>query len=123
MKPTREEEWGRVFDALKLHLQAFGVEGIYPPSDFMLVEDDWGGEQQKICILNARVLTPVFVRELQKFLELNAKEWEIVVAMCVPDKDFSEEGMGLKVTATDVKYDWDLDELRNILGDTNFFRS
>lgn len=122
MKLSREEQWQKVFDELKVHLQTFGVEGIYPPSDFMLVEDDWGGYQQKICILNAQILTQAFVRELQKFLGLNASEWEVVIAMSVPEKDFSDDGMGLKVTSTRVKYDWDLDEVRKILGDLSFFR-
>ena len=121
MESTKENEWERIFNQLAVFLKTWGIEGMSPPCDFMLVDEDWGEAQQKICILNSAVLTPYFVKQLQGFLGVVAPSWSIVVVMDVPDVPLPEDGMGLLVTASDVEYHWNLDELRRILGNPQFF--
>ena len=118
---AREDEWERIFSEIAIFLKAWGMEGMSPLCDFMLVDDDWGEAQQKICIVNPAVLTPNFVKQLQEYLRRAAPSWSIVLAMDVPEMPLPEEGMGLLVTASDVEYRWDLNELRRILGNPQFF--
>ena len=119
--PTREDEWQRIYDALLDFLNQFGQNGIYPPGDYWLVEDDWGEAQQKICVFDDHVLTPEFVRTLQSFLLATAPDWQVIVAINFAEEHMPENGMGLRISGGYVDYDWDLPKLRRILGNPLFF--
>jgi hypothetical protein len=117
----REQEWQRIYDSLFAYLQQFGKNDICPAGEFWLVEDDWGGAQQKICIFDPKVLTQEFVRKLQAFMLDVAPDWSVIVAMDFPDIPMPENGMWLVVTGRDVQYHWDLPALRLLLSMPDFY--
>ncbi|MCH8622560.1 hypothetical protein [Undibacterium sp. TS12] len=108
----RESTWEIVYQKMLLILSTRGKNDAFGDGDFWLVDDDWGANQQKVCIFNPEFLTLKLVDDLKNILRKNALNWSIIVTLEIPDVPPE----GVIISDSSVEYLWDLVVLRKKLG-------
>jgi hypothetical protein len=97
----QEEHWERLYTALSETLQRFGREDAFGNADYWLLDDNWGNRQQKVEIQNLNLIRPEVVSSLQKTL-VDFPDWEIVVAIDVPQHETDWPAMGLIIRGHEI---------------------
>ena len=110
----REFTWKTVYQKILLLLTVNGKDSAFGEGDFWLVDDDWGANQQKICIFNPEFLIPKLIDDLKNILRKNALDWSIIVILEIPDVPPE----GVIISDSSVDYLWDLVALRKKLGNS-----
>ena len=114
---AREVQWAALYQDLLALLGARGENDFLGEKDYWLVDDDWGGYQQKVCIHNPDLLNQGLVDEIQNLLRASALEWQVIVTLELPNC----QQQGIAITAGNVHHHWDLAALRQQLNRPQFF--
>lgn len=92
-----DEQW-RIWDSLygqcQEVLRRFGVEDHLGKADYLLVDDNYGWNQQSIEIHKLRMLDPELVKALRALLR-QAPDWQIVISVDIPGTEHTWPRMGL----------------------------
>ena len=76
---SRDEEWNSLFGALSSTLTKFGNgEVLEDDADFFLVDDDWGGHHQKLCVISDDFWSPRVEEAIQATLG-RFPNWGVIV--------------------------------------------
>jgi hypothetical protein len=103
MNVTTEQlkTWRILYGQLRKTLLRFGTEGGLSPADCWIEEDNWGYRQHKVYVYDLKMLQPSVVKSLQKVL-LDFPDWEIMVAVAVPEHWDDWPTMGLTIRAHEI---------------------
>jgi hypothetical protein len=74
---ARQEKWNELYEILHEILENHIVTTA--ENDYFLIDDDWGGWHQKICVLNEKYWSTLIQNEIQKVLENKYINWGIVI--------------------------------------------
>lgn len=79
-KDTRESQWEELYEALIALMSLWGrnQQGA-GPCDYFIVDDDWGGWSQKICIVNPTLPMQDISAGIQSLLSSNYPRWNVIV--------------------------------------------
>lgn len=102
----QEREWVLLYDRISGYLQPLGTESPLGEGDYWILDENWGQYLHRIEIQNLDLLQPSVVKGLQALLS-DFVDWEIAVAVDVPEKQTRWPGMGLVISKDGV-----VDELR-----------
>ena len=89
------EEWEGLYAGIKDVLERWGVEDHFGKADYLIVDDNYGTDRQKIEIHSLKMLDPAIVIALRRLLS-EYPAWEIVIAVDIPGKE-SWPPMGLTI--------------------------
>jgi hypothetical protein len=110
------DEWQALYAELRTLLAMYGREDPYGEGDFWLVDDDWGGPQQKVCMFNASFITPALCRQVQGLLGKYLQAWKVIFAFDKPDPRRHPEDLGLTVTKSGIEEHWDAQRMAGAFG-------
>ncbi len=79
MSDEIRENWEALYNALRDVLSSLGTEDAIGEGDFWIVDDDWGGNLQKVCVTNRTFWSNHVKDMIQKLLTSSFKEWGVVV--------------------------------------------
>ena len=114
---NEREDWKSCYSALRQSLTLRGVESPFGEGDFWLVDDDYGGFDQKICVFRLEFLRHELVVDIQRVLKASNSQWRVVLVLEVPKLLAAkhEEG-GLFIYHDHVEEHWDRRRIEAILG-------
>lgn len=101
------QQWAALYNALHASLSALGVEDPYGDGDFWLVDDDYGGSVQKVCIHRRSFLTNALIVEIQSLLA-QFHGWRVLVQFEFPIEGVAPNSSGLIVEEHRVVPHWDI---------------
>jgi hypothetical protein len=70
--------WETVYAALKSALISFGKDDAFGDGDYWLIDDEWGGQFQKLCVTSCELDSSDLIRALQHCLLMFA-DWGVIV--------------------------------------------
>jgi hypothetical protein len=77
--PSREEEWEALYSELLTLLAQFGRNDPFGDGDYWLVDDDWGGHRQKVCVSSPTFWSHDVQVAIQELLKRSFTHWGMVV--------------------------------------------
>jgi hypothetical protein len=89
-------DWRRLYTHIGDFLAQFGTLDTLGNADYWLLDDNWGGTQQKIFVNNLTMLEPRVITGLQRLLS-DFPKWEIVVAVSLRGPAEKWPDMGLTI--------------------------
>lgn len=98
---NQEREWELIYGEIGRMLERFGKQDAFGKGDYWLVDDNWGNHQQKIEVQNLSLIESPIVKLLQKILA-PYPDWEIVVAVDVPEHKADWPPMGLIIRNNEI---------------------
>ncbi len=113
----QSREWERLHEALDQMLSGYGKEDPAGGADYWLVEDNWGGTQQKICVFNVSFLTHTLLRDVQKLLAERFPTWSAIFALDVMKTEQRIQDQGIEVFGDRIEEQWNKAKLRKIFGE------
>jgi hypothetical protein len=113
----QSREWQRLHRALGQTLAGYGKEDPAGGADYWLVEDNWGGTQQKVCVFNVSFLTPPLLRDVQKLLAERFPTWSAVFALDVRKGSQRIQDQGIEVFGDRIEEQWNDAKLRKVFGE------
>ena len=116
MSDARDVEWRKLYNALRTVVRRFGEESPYGDGDFWLVEHDWGGYSQKLCIFRVRLLSQELVEAVQELLRSSFPNWSVLCQFEVVGATEKVPPEGIVIFGGHVVEHWDKALLRRILG-------
>ncbi len=94
---SREKTWNELYGTLGTILAQYGQSADYSKDaplaeigDYWIVDDDWGGCDQKICVISKNFPVEVAVRAIQELLEARFPGWRVFVVF---DDNSQREGL------------------------------
>jgi len=84
--------------------------------DFWLVDDDWGGHLQKVCVFRIGFVTRRLVSDVQALLDSEFSDWGVMIQLEINDSSESIPPEGLIVYADSVEEAWDAEQLVRVFG-------
>ena len=66
---ARDEEWASLYESLKTALAQLGREDAFGDGDYWLVDDDYGGTAQKLCVHKLTYLSSPLIATIQAALK------------------------------------------------------
>jgi hypothetical protein len=116
--PDREEdEWSALYASLRSLLQRRGHESPFGEGDFWLVDDDWGGALQKVCVFRIAFLTPPLVVEVQELLRGRFPGWGVMFQLEIGGSTDVVPPEGLVVYHDRIDEAWNKAKLKAVLGE------
>jgi len=82
----QEIEWEALYGRIKSLLGQWGVEDAFGNGDYLIVDDNYGWNLQKIEIHSLGMLKPRIIEQLHTLLN-DFPDWQIVIAVDVPGKE------------------------------------
>lgn len=77
---SRDEEWSSLFEELSTKLAEFGNGKVLEnDAEFFLVDDDWGGHHQKLCVIRDSFWAPRVAEAIQGILRQRFPNWGVIV--------------------------------------------
>lgn|SRR5215813_14048425 len=76
---SRDERWVALYDRLRRLLAGFGKNDAFGEGDYWLVDDDWAGRHQKICITNPRFWSLTIQERVRQLLEDGFDDWGVYI--------------------------------------------
>jgi hypothetical protein len=103
LKAEQGRQWRELHDQIKGVLQQYGAEwdSCQRKGDYLLVDDNMGWYQHKIELQNLSLFRPAVVKALQRLLA-GFPDWEVVVAMDIPDKKNDWPAMGVIIRDNEI---------------------
>jgi hypothetical protein len=95
----QEQDWEALYEAILAELEKHGTHGFDASADFFLVDENWGGLQQKIEVSNLNLLRPNIIKSLQLLLN-GYPGWEIMIGVGPPEGKWPV--MGLTIRAHEI---------------------
>lgn len=80
------KEWEALYAGIKAALAKWGTENHFGKADYLIVDDNYGWDRQKIEIHNLKMIDPSIVVALRQLLS-EYPGWEIVIAVDIPGKE------------------------------------
>lgn len=96
MQDEQARIWSELYDGILAVMQKYGTEDPCARGDFFVLDDNWGGPEQRVEINTLSLLRPQIVKELQSTLRAYPG-WKIVVAVDVPGQEGLWPPMGLVI--------------------------
>jgi hypothetical protein len=119
---ARAEDWKQLYPLLRSVLLQAGSESSFGDGDFWLVDDDWGGHLQKVCVFRIGFLTRRLVSDVQALLDNQFPDWGVMFQLEIKDSPESIPPEGLVVYADQVEEAWDAEQLARVFGKAFVFR-
>ena len=116
-KHNQEKQWSALYERLLEVLRRRGVESPFGDADFWVVDDDWGGNLQKVCIFRAPFLTRELVQEVQNILQSEFPDWGVMFQLEIGGSTDLVPPEGITVYRSRIEQAWDKTKLREVLGD------
>lgn len=79
-------EWEALYAEIKTVLAPWGVEDAFGKGDYLIVDDNYGWNGQKIEIHSVRMLKVPIIEHLHALLN-SFPDWQIVIAVDIPGKE------------------------------------
>lgn len=98
--------WDNAYKYLVSLFGRFGTENAFGRGDFWVVDDNYGGNQNTVCIFNLAILTPLVVERVHEFLQ-SLPDWEIILVVDVEAGEGKWPAMGVIVRKHEI-----IDELQ-----------
>jgi hypothetical protein len=76
---TREERWEALYDRLFDDLAEVGKNDACGDGDYWIVDDDWGGLEQKICVTQPGFWTDAIQARVRRILDEDFRDWGVFV--------------------------------------------
>ncbi|WP_374666293.1 hypothetical protein [Ramlibacter sp.] len=96
-----------VYGALRACLSEFGTEDPYGQGDFWLVDDDYGGTTQKICVHHRDFLTPALIPAIQALLAEHSG-WRVLIQFEFPISGVIPNSSGIVIRSDCVEPHWEV---------------
>src|SRR5262245_53211247 len=99
----QRREWRVLYSQIEEALQQFGEEWDYErdKGDYLVRDDNWGRFEHRVDVQNLDLLKPVVIKSLQNLLA-GYPDWEIVVAVDIPEKKEPWPAMGLVICDNEI---------------------
>jgi hypothetical protein len=94
-------KWDILYREIRTLLLHFGTESFRRTADCWVDDDNLGTKQQKIYIRNLALLRPEVIKTLQLLLT-DLPDWEIIIAVSVPERGETWPDMGLTIRAHEI---------------------
>jgi hypothetical protein len=110
--------WKSCYLAIQQVLAKRGVESPFGQGDYWLVDEDYGGFDQKICVFRAGFLSRKVISEIQDVLAKEFPTWRVFIVLEIPvllEREH-EEG-GIIIYAERVEEHWNRQEIETALGE------
>ena len=75
----REQRWVELYEELTSLMSKFGSENASGDGDYWVVDDDWGGRHQKICVTRHGFWSEKIREHVQQLLARSFPDWGIFV--------------------------------------------
>lgn len=109
---SRAQAWDTSYQALRELLGQYGKHGSTPDADFLIAEENQGGEMHFVHVFRLRPLTSALVAEVMRWLEREYPGWTVLFGLAMsPPEDGPDQVEGLAVHAGLVDELWDRDAL------------
>lgn len=72
-------EWEQLYERLRAALRPHGTDDAFGDGSFWLVDDDWGGQHQKLGVTDRNAWTPEVVAAVQQALRSGFQHWGVIV--------------------------------------------
>jgi len=79
MALSREERWNSLYERLLDALSSFGKNDAFGEGDYWVVDDDWGGQHQKLCITSPRFWSDSVRDQIRQTLADSFADWGVYV--------------------------------------------
>ena len=116
----QSKQWTELYEQLRALLSAHGKESPFGRADFWLVDDNWGGNLQKVSVFNIAFLTPELAKRVQELVASPAfTGWGVMFAL---ELEYEGEPVrtvppdGIFVYSDRIEEAWDRDSLRAVFG-------
>lgn len=91
----RLSAWEAAYEALLVLMSRWGQDlSAGRPSDYFVIDDDWGGMSQKVEIVNPNLPMPEIIKAIQSLLASKFTRWDVIVVF-----DDGSERKGLRIFA------------------------
>jgi hypothetical protein len=74
-----EDSWDDVYGQLVEVLSGVGKNDSCGDGDYWIVDDDWRGKHQKICVANGQFWTPEVQERVCRLLKDNFADWGVYI--------------------------------------------
>lgn len=113
----QSREWQRLNEVLGITLSGYGKADPEGSADYWLVEDNWGGTQQKVSVFDVSFLTSALLRDVQRLLAERFPRWSVIFALDVQKGTQRIQDQGIEVFGDRIKAQWNEGQLRKIFGE------
>jgi hypothetical protein len=110
-------EWADLYQRLQILLTSHGQESPYSnKGDFWLVDDNWGGDLQKVCVGKIEFLTPKLAGEVQTLLRDAFPDWGVMFQLEISVEGKAVPPEGIIVRSERIEEHWVKPEMAKIFG-------
>jgi hypothetical protein len=74
---SREQEWEELYDQLRDALAEFGTNDAFGNGEYWVLDDDYGGYHQKICIGDVNFWTARMEKKIRDILVKHFPRWGV----------------------------------------------
>lgn len=99
----REQQWSELYQKLQGLFEPKGTESYVGKEDYWIVDDDWGGTQQKVYIWNLEFIGWEELKEIQSLLRGPYEKWSVMVEWDVDPVKEGEEVRGMIVYSNKIE--------------------
>ena len=103
---ARDKEWASLYESLKKALAQLGREDAFGEGDYWLVDDDYGGTAQKLCIHKLTYLSAGLIATIQTTLK-SFPDWHVLVQLETEIDGQPTPPEGIVVYPDHVEQHWD----------------
>jgi hypothetical protein len=103
---ARDKEWAPLYESLKKSLAQLGQEDAFGDGDYWLVDDDYGGTAQKLCIHKLTYLSSHLIATIQTVLK-SFPAWHVLVQLETEIDGQPTPPEGIVVYPNHVEQHWD----------------
>lgn len=113
---SRDNEWVRLYKSLGATLAQFGCENAFGDGDYWLVDDDYGGRAQKVCVHKIEFLSASLIAAIQVVLGC-FPTWYVVLQLELQINGRNVPPEGLIIHPDRVEQCWDQNIFANVIRD------
>jgi hypothetical protein len=77
----RQTQWIELNAALENVMKSFGKSDPMGNGDYWILDDDWGGPWQKICIFNLKLLKSGLLEKIHDLVKQRFPQWDVAIAL------------------------------------------
>lgn len=103
---ARDEEWAALYESLRAALAKLGREDAFGDGDYWLVDDDYGGVAQKLCVHRLAFLDSSLVTTIQAVLT-RFPGWHVLVQLEAEIDGHPTPPEGIVIYPNHVEQHWD----------------
>jgi hypothetical protein len=111
---NQEREWLELYKALRTMLIRSGIESPFGEVDFWLVDDNWGGNLQKVCVFNMAYLNQKLAAEVQNILKQSFSDWGVMFELEISQNGKKIPPEGVVIFRDRIVPSWDNEKLKAV---------